>query len=335
MSLLDQLNVGGPAAGIAAAPGAPSGLSDTAFEALRGLIYDHTGIFFRDNKRYLLESRLARRLAALGLPHFDAYLRLVTSASGRTELPELVNAITINETYFFRHAEQHGHFVREILPGLVEERLRKHQRRVRLWSAACSTGDEPYTLALLVLEHVQPLYPQVTFEIVGTDIDTEVVERAKEAVYGNYSVRNVPPAVLAKYFTRRDEGRATSYDLDPRVRRMVTFRQGNLADRAAVRRMQDVDAVFCANVLIYFDQEAKERVVASLYGALRDGGYLFVGVSETLYGVTQAFQPVRFAQAVAYRKEPAAAPAAPSLGAPLGAPAHSRPGPFAAPPTHV
>lgn len=331
MSLLDQLTAGAPAA---ARPAKASGLSDATFEALRRFIYEQTGIYFRDNKRYLLESRLSRRLTALGLADFDGYLRHVTSVRGRSELPELFNAVTINETYFFRHAEQHEHFVREVLPGLVEERLRRHQRRVRLWSAACSTGDEAYTLAILLLEHVQPRYPQVTFEIVGTDLDTDVVQRARAGVYGNYAIRNVPPALLAKYFTRRDDGRTALYELAPQVRRLASFRQGNLADPAATRRMQDVDAVFCANVLIYFDQPAKERVVSSLYGALRDGGYLFVGVSETLYGVTQAFQPVRFAQSVAYRKE--LATTAPSVRAGAPPPTSSRPtaapGSFA--PTH-
>lgn len=300
MSLLDQLNLGGPAAA--------SGLSDATFEELRRFIYERTGIYFRDNKRYLLESRLKRRIEALGLDGFDAYLDRVRSAFASAELKELVNAVTINETYFFRHADQHKHFVRELLPALVEERLARGQRRVRIWSAACSTGDEPYTLALLILEHLQPRYPHVTFEIVGSDIDTEVVARARRAVYGTYAVRNVPPTLLAKYFTRSGTDRDPEYALSPRARNLASFRQANLADEAAMRRMRDVDAIFCANVLIYFDQAAKERATASLYNALRDGGYLFVGVSETLYGVTQAFQPVRFAQSVAYRKEPAATP---------------------------
>jgi chemotaxis protein methyltransferase CheR len=299
MSLLDQLNLGGSAS---------SGLSDAAFEELRRFIYERTGIYFRDNKRYLLESRLKRRVEALGLDGFDAYVGRLRSAFASAELTELVNAVTINETYFFRHADQHEHFVRELLPTIVEERLARGQRRVRIWSAACSTGDEPYTLALLILEHLQPRYPHVTFEIVGTDIDTDVVARARRAVYGTYAVRNVPPALLAKYFTRSGTDREPEYTLSPRARNLASFRQANLADEAAMRRMRDVDAIFCANVLIYFDQAAKERVTASLYGALRDGGYLFVGVSETLYGVTQAFQPVRFAQSIAYRKEPAEPP---------------------------
>jgi chemotaxis protein methyltransferase CheR len=295
MSLLDQLNLAAPAA---------SGLSDAAFEATRRFIYEQTGILFRDNKRYLLESRVGRRVAVLGLPDYDAYLRALRNGRAREELPELINAVTINETYFFRHAEQHTTFVEEVLPELVEERLRAGQRRVRLWSAACSTGDEPYTLALLIRERLAARYPRVAFEIVGTDINTEVLARAKEGVYSPYAVRNVPPDLLARYFTRRALPRGEAFELDDAVRAAVTFRPLNLVDAAAVRQMRDVDAAFCANVLIYFDDAAKQAAAAHLYAALRPGGYLFVGVSETLYGVTQAFRPVRLAQAVAYRKEP-------------------------------
>lgn len=295
MSLLDQLNLGGAAD--------KSGLSPAAFDELRRFIYERTGIYFRDNKRYLMESRLNRRLTTLGLEDFDAYLRFLQTYKARTELSELVSAITINETYFFRHADQHGLFVNEMLPTLVEERLSKGRRRVRIWSAACSSGEEPYTLALLILDQLHARYPQVTFEIIGTDIDTEIIARAKKGTYSAHSVRNVPPALLKKYFTSETDGRTTTYTLTPKVRSMVSFRQLNLSDRAAMQRMSDIDTAFCANVLIYFDQPMKERVVSSLYRSLREGGYLFVGASETLYGVTQAFKPVRFAQAIAYRKE--------------------------------
>lgn len=317
MSLLDHLNLGAAAAA--------SGLSDATFDALRTLIYEQTGIYFRDNKRYLLESRVGRRVAVLGLPSYAAYLDLLRRADVRAELPELINAVTINETYFFRHAEQHLRFVDEVLPGLVEERLRAGQRRVRLWSAACSTGDEPYTLALLIRERLAPRYPAVTFELLGTDINTEVLARARAGVFSPYAVRNTPPELLSRYFTRRQEGRTETFELDPAVRRAVSFRPLNLVDPAAMRPMRDFDAAFCANVLIYFDDAAKRAAAAHLYGALRDGGFLFVGVSETLYGVTQAFRPVRLAQTVAYRKERAAAE--PAAAEPAASPPLTRPAP--------
>lgn len=296
MSLLERL-----APGPAASP--PAALSDATFEALRRFVHERTGIYFRDNKRYLLEGRVGRRVAALGLPGFEAYLQALRNGLAERELPALIDAVTINETYFFRHAEQHTRFVEELLPTLVEERLRAGQPRVRLWSTACSTGDEPYTLALLIRERLAPRYPHVRFELTGSDISTGALARAREGRYTAYAVRHVPPELLARYFRREDGPRGETFVLDPTVRAAVAFRRLNLVDPADMRQLRDVDAAFCANVLIYFDEEARRRAVAHLYDALRPGGYLLVGPSETLYGVTQAFRPVRFGQTVAYRKE--------------------------------
>ncbi len=311
MSLLDRLHLPAPAGGAAS-------LSDATFHELRAFIYERTGLYFRDNKRYLLENRLGRRLAALGLPDFEAYLALLRGAGARAEADALFNAVTINETYFFRHADQHALFVGHLLPELIEERLRRGQRRVRLWSAACSTGDEPYTLALLIRETLRTRYPHVAFEILGTDLNTDVLAHARRGFFSSYAVRNVPPALLRQYFQAHGDGPNRTYELDRRVRSMVTFQTLNLVDPAGMARMRDVDAAFCANVLIYFDDEAKRQVAGHLYHALRDGGYLFVGVSETLYGVTQSFQPTRFAQAVAYRKPPSTTTSA--LQTPQGSP---------------
>lgn len=306
MSLLDRLDLGA---------GGPSALSDTTFLELRQYIYDRTGIYFRDNKRYLLESRLQRRLTALGMPDFEAYLRHLRTGLGAREFTELANAVTINETYFFRHPEQHRLFVREVLPDLIDRRLAQGQRCVRLWSVACSTGDEPYTLAMLIREEVAARYPQVRFEIIGTDINTEVIDRARAGLYEPYAIRNVPPDLLCRYFDEEAGPHGPRYRLAESVRRMVRFEHLNLANRLAARHLTDVDAAFCANVLIYFDDRSKQAAASVLYGALRPGGYLFLGASETLYGITQAFHPVRFAQTVAYHKPELASPAGRSLAA--------------------
>ncbi|MDX1530907.1 MAG: protein-glutamate O-methyltransferase CheR [Rhodothermales bacterium] len=303
MSLLDRIDLGG----------GPSALSGATFEALSALIYERSGIRFRDNKRYLLESRLTRRLEALGLDGFEAYLGLLRSPRGHAEFDALFNAVTINETFFFRHADQHRHFARELLPELIERRLRAGGRRVRLWSAACSTGDEPYTLALLIQEEVQARYPAVAFDIVGTDINTEVLAQAREGLYEAYAVRTIPAPLRQRYFREEAGPRGPRYRLDARLRRMVRFQRLNLIERASPSHPKDVDAVFCANVLIYFDAASKQAAAANLYDALRPGGYLLVGTSETLYGVTQAFQPVRSGRAVAYLKPPPTS--APSVAA--------------------
>ena len=292
MSLLEQLNV--QVRGRADR----SGLPEDVFQRLRSFIYAKTGIYFQDNKRYLLESRVGRRIAALGLPDYEAYLRHVERVSGARELPHLFNEITINETYFFRNPPQFEVLERQLLPELAEARLRDGRRRVRIWSAASSTGDEPYTLALLIKERLQPRFPGVQFEIVGTDINTDVIDVARAGIYGSYAVRNIPPAMLKRHF--RQEG--DRFHLSDAIKRYVTFQNLNLMDRAGMMRMRSIDVILCANVLIYFDAQSKQQVVSSLYNSLNPGGYLLVGFSETLYGVTQALQPVRFEKTIAYKR---------------------------------
>lgn len=277
-------------------PTRQSGLSEEAFEELRTFIFEQTGIHFRDNKRYLLESQVGRRLKTLGVPSFDDYLQLLRNGRQPSELPQLVNAITINETFFLRHPKQYEALVQELIPQLIEHQT--EIQRIRLWSAACSTGDEPYTLAILIREHLQSRYSHVQFDIVGTDINTDVLDTARKGVYGSYAVRNVPPELLRRYFTAQDD----RYALNHEIRHMVQFKHLNLTDSRAVRSMRSFDIVLCANVLIYFKDDIKRQVTSDLYKSLNPGGYLFVGTSETLHGVTRAFQPVRLNNTIAYQK---------------------------------
>lgn len=292
MSLLEQLNVK------VAAQNGRAALSEAQFETLRTFIYQKTGIYFQDNKRYLLESRIGRRLSILNMPDFEAYVAHIEQSGGARELPNLINEITINETYFFRNPPQFGVLHRILLPEIAEARLQEGKRKVRVWCAAASTGDEPYSLAFLIKEHVQPRFPGVQFEIIGTDINTNVLEVARRGIYGTYAVRNIPPYYLMKYFRKEGE----RYHLSDEIRRMVTFKHHNLMDRAGTAMMRGVDLILCANVLIYFDTESKQQVVSTFYNNLNPGGYLLVGFSETLYGVTQALHPVRFEKTIAYKR---------------------------------
>ncbi|NBB75375.1 MAG: methyltransferase [Bacteroidetes bacterium] len=288
MSILDNV--------VSSSAAEASGLSQQAFNELRALIYDHTGIYFRDNKQYLLESQVGRRLKALNLTSYESYIELLQNGRRHSELPALVNAITINETFFFRHPKQYEAIVNDVLPALIT----KHNRsRVRIWSAACSTGDEPYTLALLINEMKRRRFSKVQFDIVGTDINTAVLDKARKGTYGSYAVRNTPDRFLNKYF--RAEG--NRYTLRRDVTDRVRFKHLNLTDPSAVRGLRAFDLILCANVLIYFDRDTKQAVISNLYERLRPGGYLFVGTSETLHGVTRALQPVRFNNTIAYQKE--------------------------------
>jgi len=277
-------------------------LSERTFNQLRTIIRERAGIRFRDNKRYLLESRVRPRLVARQMPDYETYVRSLQSGDP-AEMRHLVNAVTINETSFFRHPTQFEALEQEVLPTLIGLRRQRGSRTMRLWSAACSTGEEAYTLAILVKERIQPRFPQIRFEIVATDIDTEVLGRARRGRYRARALRNMPTAYLHKYFQRSGD----QYVLQSSVRETVAFRQLNLVDRSAVRRLRDVDLVLCANVLIYFNDAQKQEVLQSLYRSLRPGGYLFVGGSETLGGTSVPFVPERVAGALVYRRPPAPA----------------------------
>jgi chemotaxis protein methyltransferase CheR len=280
-------------------------LSEQAFNQLRAIIRERAGIDFPDEKRYLLESRIRSRLVACGVSSFEAYVRYVQREQDPDEMTHLLNAVTINETSFFRHPAQFEALGQVLLPELVEQRKEHGTNEVRLWSAACSAGDETYSLALLVAEKIQPRFPHVDFQIIGTDIDTEVLEEARAARYRERAVRNVPTAYLHKYFQRQGD----TFVLRRSIREMVTFRALNLTDTQDVRRMRNFDVVMCANVLIYFDQKRKEQVLRSLHRSLRPGGYLIVGGSEALGASAAQFETVRERGALVYRRpRPASSP---------------------------
>lgn len=273
-------------------------LSEPTFNQLRALIREHVGISFRDNKRYLLESRVRSRLLACQVEDYEAYVRYLRENKNSREMTHLVNAVTINETSFYRNPAQFEALAQDLLPTLIAQRRREGTRRVRLWSAACSTGDEAYSLAIIIKERLKPRFPHVQFDIVATDIDTDVLDTARAGRYRARAVRNVPTAYLHKLFQRDGD----AYVLHSSVRDMVTFRQLNLVDPAAMRSMRNFDVVMCANVLIYFNESKKKRVLQSLRRALRPGGYLFVGGSEALGGSSIPFAPVRTEGALAYQR---------------------------------
>jgi chemotaxis protein methyltransferase CheR len=289
MSLLDKIDLNLPGS---------TELSDSLFEKIRTFIYDTTGIYFQDNKRYLLETRIGKRLKSLGYADYSAYLHFIQHGGMRTEMPMLINAVTINETYFFRSQLQFDVLLESIIPELIEIRRKEHSNRIRIWSGACSTGDEPYTLAMMIRETLQPRFPRVRFELVATDINTEVLNTARKGIYTPYAVRNVPAPYMQKYF-KKDGDRFT---LASEIQSMVNFKTLNLFDRQAMLTMRSFDIVLCANVLIYFDTESKQQVVNDMYNGMNTDGYLLVGYSETLYGITQAMRPVRFDKILAYKK---------------------------------
>lgn len=277
-------------------------LSEAQFAKLRDLIYQVSGIHFAPNKKYLLESRLQSRLEARKLKNFDEYhLFLKFDPRRQEELTFLFNEITTNETSFFRNMPQITAFEREVLPALIESKRQGGLRRLRIWSAACSSGEEPYTLAIVLREVLKDDIKNWSVEVVANDISTEMLQKAEEAVYGDYAMRATPLLVKQRYFDKQPDGQ---FKLKPEARKLVRFMYLNFSDAPKMKAMNGFDVVFCRNVLIYFDDEAKKRFVQHFYDALVPGGYFFIGHSESLHNISRAFKTVHYNQALAYKKEP-------------------------------
>lgn len=266
-------------------------LQDATFMQIRDFIYEKCGIFIPDSKKYLIETRLSKSLQERSLAGFEDYLHFLRFSSNGNELSKLFDAVTTNETFFFRELQQLQVFNDSVVPKIMEK---NGSRSIRIWSAACSTGEEPYTLGMMLAGK----WPGISPNISASDISDKVLESAKKAVYGSYSVRNVPPEYLKKYF--KVEGQ--TYRLDGSVKNYVRFMNINLMDDKKIRMLSGMDAVFCRNVLIYFDDKAKQKTLSSIYDCLKPGGVLFLGASESLHNVTRAFKPVIINKVVVYEK---------------------------------
>lgn len=275
-------------------------LSEDTFQQLRDYIYTLTGIYFQNNKKYLLEGRLGKRIQLLNISSFENYLQYIRNGKGQfDELQFLYDAVTINETYFFRNEPQFEAFEKHLIPEIVQSKKYNGRSKVKIWSAASSSGEEAYTLAMIFLEKLKPRFPNLDVEIIGTDISQAVIDNAKRGVYKDYSIRNMPEYYLKKYFSVR-EGK---HHLNENVKQLVRFEKQNLFDQSRMRLMRNFDVIYCCNVLIYFDLRSKIQVVSNLYNSLNPGGYLFIGYAESLHGISTAYKLINFPKTVVYKKE--------------------------------
>ena len=257
-------------------------LSEEEFRLIRDLIYSHCGLFFDNDSKYLLDKRLVRRLAHHNLAGFrDYYQFLKYDRRKDEELSDIMDILTTNETYFFREAFQLKAFTDEILPELKV--LKERERTLRIWSAGCSTGEEPYTIAMLMLE--QNLFPGWRIEIVGSDISQRVVQVARKGIYTKSSFRCTEERYLKRFFSETEGG----YRINDEVRELVSISHMNLFDANRLALLGKMDLIFCRNVIIYFDLASKKRVIDAFYNALRGGGFLLLGHSESLMNLTTAF----------------------------------------------
>jgi chemotaxis protein methyltransferase CheR len=239
-------------------------------------------------------------MAATGATGLQDYYDLLTRSARRTtEMTELLNEITIGETFFFRNLPQIEALRKVILPAVVENKLRLPFSKIRVWSAGCSTGEEAYTLAILFMEEAAAL-KNIKFEVHATDLNERSLEKARAGIYGDYATRNLSLQLRQKYFTPHGDGKLLA--VKDTVKSAVQFSRVNLLDDSRMTFMKNMDVIFCCNVMIYFDGAARTKVVQHFYNNLLPKSYLFLGHSESLFSINQQFQLVHFPGATAYYK---------------------------------
>lgn len=276
-------------------------MSQEEFRLLRDLVYQHCGLHFSEDSKYILEKRLGKRLQQHQIKNYkDYYYLLRYSKNKEEELSEVVDLLTTNETYFFREDYQLKTFISEIVPEICERKEKLGDRTLKIWSAGCSSGEEPYTLAMMLMEI--PSLRGWKVSIVGTDICQSVLRTARKGVYGDSSFRATDETIRRRYFSAQDG----KYRVSDSVKELVSISHLNLLDSSRIVLLGTMDVIFCRNVIIYFDLVAKKRVIESFYNRLRPGGYLLLGHSESLMNITTAFELRHFSHDMVYQR--------PSLG---------------------
>lgn len=271
-------------------------ITDADFLKFRDFFYRKTGIHFDEGKRYFVDKRLVERIEATGADDFRSYFIALRFESKGEELQQLVNSMTVNETYFFREAYQFDCMVKDMLAEVAKRK--RPGGRIRIWSIPSSTGEEPYSIAIYLLER-WPLINDYEVEILSSDIDTTVLSAAQRGVYSARSVGQLPKEYLAKYFTRRNDNEfVISRDLVS----AVEFSRVNLTDANDTRKFRDIDLIFCRNLLIYFDDLSRRVAAEAMYDALSPGGFICLGHSESMSRISSLFSVRRFADAMVYQK---------------------------------
>ena len=258
-------------------------------------LYRRTGMSFSDSKRYYIDRRLAERIAATNSLSFQAYFAMLRSDADH-EIEYLINACTVNETYFYRE----DHQLRCMTSDLLDDLIRRKQpgEPIRIWSIPCSTGEEPYSIAIWLMENWREV-DRYNIEIVGSDIDTRALEAAAEGIYGNRALMRLTKDVITRYFERLDDDK---YQIDLGLRNSIQFTQANLIDPQVMTRFRGFDIVFCRNVLIYFDDASRRIAAESLFDCLNPGGYICLGHSETMSRISPLYRVCRFSDAIVYQR---------------------------------
>ncbi len=271
-------------------------MNDDEFHLLRDIIHRYAGLTFEDEHKYLFEHRLSSRLEELNLPSYSAYYNLLNSPiDGSKEMEILADHLTNNETYFFREERQLYSFRDHLVPILSESL--QDRRWLRIWSAGCSSGEEPYTLAMLLADCRALAGWRI--DIFACDISNKVLAKAKRGIYGQSSFRAIPQYYWDNYFTKVD---SASWEIKKEIRDMVTFNRLNLVEPRTSALVMPCDVIFCRNVIIYFNQATRNQLLNLFYKKLRRGGYLLLGHSESLINVSTDFEMVTLPNDLVYRK---------------------------------
>jgi chemotaxis protein methyltransferase CheR len=266
------------------------------FRLIRDLLSDYCGIYFDDKSRYKFEQRLRRRLKIHHIKDFREYYRFLKYGENRDEeIREIVDILTVNETYFFREPEQLVAFSKEILPELKERN--RDSKKINIWSAGCSTGEEPYTISMLILEDGG--FKDWDINIFASDISRRVLRVAREGVYKKNSFRATNMYYIRKYFQEQLNG---DLKISDKVKRYVNFSNLNLMDSFKVRLIGRMDVIFCRNVLIYFNRNARKKLIENFYEVLKEGGYLLLGYSESLINISADFTLKHLKNDIVYQK---------------------------------
>ena len=259
-------------------------LPDDVFRLLREQIYKRSGIWFNDSSKYLLQKRLSPRARELNFDSFQKYFYFLQyDPRADAEFDQIFDLVTTNETYFFREPAQLQAFIEEVIPDVLS---RKSVKKIRIWSAGCSSGEEPYSIAMLLDD--AGWYEHAAFEIFASDINQQVLAKARKGQYRENAFRATEPRLRAKYFTKDADN--NSWRVNDEIRNRVSFGRLNLYDEARVSLLGHLDIVFCRNVIIYFDDASKKVVVKNFYNRLVDGGYLLLGHSESLISLSAQFK---------------------------------------------
>jgi chemotaxis protein methyltransferase CheR len=270
-------------------------LTAEEFRRLCEFIYRRTGMVFTEAKRYYVERRVMERMSATGSDTFASYfMRLRAHAEG--EIEHFVNAFTVNETYFYREDHQLKCLTSDLLAMRVGTKGPKDS--IRIWSAPCSTGEEPYSIAMWLLEN-WPLVDDYEIEIVGSDIDTDVLALAREGVFGKRALMRLSPYLISKYFSRLTDEK---WQILGDLRESIRFGAVNIVEPTQTRPYGHFDVIFCRNVLIYFDDASRRVAAENLYESLLPGGFICLGHTESMSRVSPLFEVCRFAEAIVYQR---------------------------------